>query len=302
MEIVVGINDGTQSQDALALGLAISSATKASLTVVNVYPVAYDYPSQAHVDAEWRSYLAEQALEVLNRAKEELAEVPDITYLTHPHRSSGLGLAEVAEDRGADMIVIGSAAGGSQDRFNGGSTSEKLFHGSPVPVAVAPYGYRIWAPQRIARAVIAYQRTNESDFCIKYTVRGLRNTGIDVGSLIHLITLTPPVPRTFRKGDGSRESAVLDELRKQASATLDVGKALIKELAPSAGDVKTSVLDGEDVARALSRFDWQDDDVLIVGSTGAGPIRRVFLGDMTYKFIRASSVPVIIVPRSATPD
>ena len=65
--------------------------------------------------------------------------------MIHPHRSSGVGLAEVASSRHAQIIVIGSAPGGSSGRIHGGSTSDQLLHGSPVPVAIAPHGYREWA-------------------------------------------------------------------------------------------------------------------------------------------------------------
>ena len=61
----------------------------------------------------------------------------------HGHRSSGVGLERAGRSGSArDMIVIGSAPGASNGRFLIGSTADQLLHGSHVPVALAPAGYR----------------------------------------------------------------------------------------------------------------------------------------------------------------
>jgi len=163
VEIVVGVNQGAQGADALALASALATALDADIVVANVYPVAYNYVSPAHVDAEWQGFLIEQAEESLAWARQQLGDRDRVSYVIHPHRSSGVGLAEVASSRHAQIIVIGSAPGGSSGRIHGGSTSDQLLHGSPVPVAIAPHGYREWAPPSIARANVAYQQTHESD-------------------------------------------------------------------------------------------------------------------------------------------
>ncbi|NQU36851.1 MAG: universal stress protein, partial [Actinobacteria bacterium] len=173
MEIIVGVNQDASSSDALAMGSSIANTLGADLVVVNVYPKAWDFVGPAHVDAEWRSFLVEQGNETLQWAREELDGREGVTYVLHPHRSSGVGLAEVATSRNAQMILIGSAPGGSSGRIHGGSTSDQLFHGSPVPVGIAPQGYVKWAPQVINRAVVAYQPTKQSDHCIDVTLRSL---------------------------------------------------------------------------------------------------------------------------------
>jgi nucleotide-binding universal stress UspA family protein len=299
MEIVVGVNQSPQSQDALALGAALAQSLGASLTVANIYPTAYNFPSAGHVDAEWRQYLIEEAHGVVAWAREQLGDLPGVNCVVHPHRSSGMGLAEVAQMRSASMIVIGSAPGGLQDHIEGGSTSDQLLHGSPVPVALAPQDYRSWAPTRILRSVVAFRRNNESKFSLRSTIKVLQEAGVDIGASLELITLTDPIPRELRRSVAAGEhDDMIAKISARTDATLLAGHDIVRALAPGV-TVRATALTSENVVRALAQFDWKDDDVLVLGSKGAGPIRRVFLGDMTYKMIRAATVPVIVVPRSA---
>ena len=299
VEIVVGVNEGSRSGDAIALATALARSFDATITVVNIYPVAYEYPSSARVDAEWREFLHEQASEQLDLAREMMGAQP-AEFVSHGHRSSGVGLAEVAAQRGADFIVIGSAPGGSKDRISGGSTSDQLLHGSPVPVAIAPHDYQAWAPANIQRAVVAYQRTEESAHCLRVTARFMQKAGFDLNERLKLITLVQALPRRVRsRMEGDSGNALLEALTTEANDTLTSGADLVDAVADDPVRVETEALAAENVVRALSRFDWLDEDVLVVGSTGAGPVRRVFLGDMSYKLIRGATVPTIVVPRSA---
>ena len=56
---------------------------------------------------------------------------------------------------------------------------------------------------------------------------------------------------------------------------------------------------GEDWEQALEDVEWRDGDLLVIGSSDAGPVARVFLGSRAGKIIRNSPVPVLTFPRSA---
>ena len=301
VEIVVGVTQGASSRDALALSVALANALDADIVVTNVFPVAYNYVSPAHVDAEWQAFLVEQADEALAWARDELGDRDRVSYVMSAHRSSGVGLAEVATKRHAQLIVIGSAPGGSEGRIAGGSTSDQLLHGSPVPVALAPHGYADWAPSEILRANVAYQQTRESDHCLEVTVEALRRRGHDVASKLQLVTVVERVTRIYGSRLGRHaEDQVLFTLREQAEAALAAAVARVQAETGAASEISTVILEGENVTNALARRDWDDADILVTGSTGAGPIRRVFLGDMAYKIIKASTIPVMVIPRSAS--
>ncbi len=300
VEIVVGVNQGASSGDALALAVALANSLDADIAVTNIFPVAYNYVSPAHVDAEWQGFLIEQAEEALTWARTQLKDRDRVSYVMHPHRSSGVGLAQVATERHAQFIVIGAAPGGSDGRISGGSTSDQLLHGSPVPVAIAPRGYREWAPTALARGNVAYQQTPESDHCLDVTLRAIARAGGDPAQRLRLVTVLERVTRIYGSRLGRHaEDQVLLALRDQAQAALSAAASRVREQTGAATEIPTIILEGDNVTNALAKQDWDDADILIAGSTGAGPIRRVFLGDMAYKLIRATTIPIVVIPRGA---
>ena len=303
VEIVVGVNQEPASSDALALGCALAATLNADLVVANIYPKAWDFVGPAHVDAEWQKFLVDQGNETLAWAREELDDREGVTYVLHPNRSSGVGLTEVAQERGSQMIVIGSSPGGSKGRIAGGCTRDQLFHGSPVPVGIAPQGYARWAPPAIKRAVVAYQPNGQSDHCLDVTIRSLKLNGMDPVTQMLLFTIVQRVTRIYGSRLGRHaEDQVLTSLREQSQESLDTALERVGgDLGDQAiaGNVPTEILEGDDVIKALGRYDWDDADLMVTGSTGTGPIRRVFLGDMTFKLIRGSTIPVVVIPRGA---
>ena len=51
--------------------------------------------------------------------------------------------------------------------------------------------------------------------------------------------------------------------------------------------------------RDLAAGDRLPGDLLVVGSSRHGPLARVFLGSTATKIVRASPVPVVVVPRGS---
>ena len=92
------------------------------------------------------------------------------------------------------------------------------------------------------------------------------------------------------------EDEVLAVLRADAEAALAAALALVppEQAAYASGEV----LAGDDVTAALLRFAWRPDDLLVCGSSTLGPVRRVLLGDMTFRILRGSPAPVLVMPRS----
>ena len=52
----------------------------------------------------------------------------------------------------------------------------------------------------------------------------------------------------------------------------------------------------------MEDIEWQDGEVLVVGSSSVGPRARVFLGSRASKIARQSPVPVVVVPRGAAAE
>lgn len=287
MEIVIGVTPEESSDDAIALGLAMCDTIGATPVFTHVYPKRYDYPSAGHVDAEWEKYMVERGNDVLDSVRRRIDRPAEYELFAEP--SSGRGLGEVADERSAEVVVIGSSPGGPEGRIHRGSTSDRLLHSSHVPVTVAPREYRVWAPARIKRIVFAYQPTPETQYAFAEAVELAQLTGCS----LHVISVLERKSRIYRRLGKMRDDP-------DTQSVQDVYDGFLMEAARAAPVPAThQVLVGDTVGKALREMKWHDDDLMVVGSSGAGPARRVFMSDTSYKLMKAATVPMMLIPHSA---
>jgi nucleotide-binding universal stress UspA family protein len=90
------------------------------------------------------------------------------------------------------------------------------------------------------------------------------------------------------------DEAILARSRDQHQVSLDAALAGLPAEVRATGEL----LEGE-VVEALSALDDRDVDVLVCGSRGYGPVRRVLLGGVSSRLIRRAGCPIVVVPRSA---
>lgn len=292
MEIIIGVNPDSSDSDAMALGSLLCRELGARPLLAHIYPTAFDYPSMAHVDGEWVDYLRGQAAEMLEEATERFCSRfgwDGVEVAMGGHRSSGRGLAEMAELRGSRLIVIGSAPGGSVGRFAIGSTADKLLHNSPVPVAAAPMGYARDGVESIGRIVVAFQNTAES---LATLIVGAEYAEL-IQTRLRVLTLLIRHRIYGSKLGADAEAGVLAQIEEDSRRAHEEALSAITISVPTDSVTPT----GDSVRAALQRIDWEGDEVMLLGSSGGGPLRRVFLGDMTYKLLRATPVPAVVLPR-----
>jgi nucleotide-binding universal stress UspA family protein len=94
--------------------------------------------------------------------------------------------------------------------------------------------------------------------------------------------------------ESARLTGELSELRKHALAR--AAASVSKDLHP-----ETVMLVG-DPARVLEREAGEGLDLLVLGSRGYGPVRRVLLGGVSESVVRRSPCPVLVVPRTVEFD
>jgi nucleotide-binding universal stress UspA family protein len=295
-EIVVGTIGDSASDDAAALGIALARTLHADVVVAHIRPESWQAPGSGQVDAEWDRYLDESSADIIDRMiaahARAFAEV-GVASAIGCHRSSGAGLDALAAARGSDYLVIGSAPGGVRGRISNGSTSERLLHGASVPVAIATTGYAGVAPERIERLVVALETTADRGH-LEPLVAMAAQHGFEL-AFVSIIRRTTRIYTTQLGHDAEIE--VLEVLRAEAEAALERAMDEVVALAPGTS-AETEVLVGDDVTSALSRFAWRPGDLLACGSSTTGPLRRVLLGDMTFRILRGSPVPVLVMPRT----
>lgn len=295
MRVLAGYSPDERGDDALALAALVARAADAELTVAHVYPAAWPAHGPGRVDAEWVAYLREQADETLARAVERLAGMPGpgtaVTARAHASRGSGRGLAEVAEDAGAGLVVIGSAPRGRRGRIAIGGTADRLLHGSPVPVALAPRGYAGRAPARLERMTIAYRRRRGGEG----PLRAAAGFAAALNLPVRLLTLVPRpagVAARFRSAGGvlERQVAQADEDLRRAAGLLGGGTPVERLTSAGTG-----------VEKALRGVAMLPGEILACQSGHDGPLRRVFLGESSGRIVRAAPCPVLVLPRGAVP-
>jgi nucleotide-binding universal stress UspA family protein len=280
--IVVGV-DGTESGlDAVALANRLARATGDPLLVACVYPegrrATLDAAAVAHGPAA-------KALE----AAGELADEAGAEYRTVPSSSPARGLAELAEEEDAAMVVAGSHRSGAFGRVASGGTAERLLHGSGCPVAVAPRGYRRRVTDRLRRIAVAFVDTPDGFEAVRYAADLAARSGLPL-TVFSVITVHANwfVPEAVRP----EEETVPVEVRKEYQEALDRALAGLPEGVRATGEL----LYGE-VVDELSMVGERGVDLLVCGSRGYGPVRRVLLGTVSSALVRQASVPVLIVPR-----
>ena len=141
MRYVVGYTPSDRGADAVALASAMARAQGAHLDLV--YVVDRRTPYVAMNPEGNRVSAAEQ--EVLTAEREGMALVPkDLEARFHVRQadSHAAGLIDAAVEYKAGLIVVGAASAGLFKRYTIGSAANALLHASPVPVALAPRGYR----------------------------------------------------------------------------------------------------------------------------------------------------------------
>lgn len=290
MLIVIGVVPGESGLDALALGAVLCRALRADPLLVHVHPAAYDYASAGHVDAEWNEYLHQESAALLEQAARTAGQfgLVDPPTAMHAHRSSGVGLMEVAGNRGADLIVVGAAPGARPGRFQIGSTADQLLHGSQLPVVCVPAGYAERVPEALRRFVVAFQNSKESHVSVNRAGQFAITAGLPLTVLTVLLRHPVYGSRLGESGEDEVIAALIEQ-------TEDEQRRLLAQL-PEAVHADAFVTVGDDAERALHSHAWVGDELLVLSSR-SGSMRRVFLGDMTYKLLRAAPVPAVVLPR-----
>jgi nucleotide-binding universal stress UspA family protein len=291
--LVVGHGPQEHGRGALCLGAMLARSGGDDLVVATIVPKPW-VPGPARVDAEYRAYLDRLADEGFARARAILADDVRFELVRHEARSVAAGLLELAEQTEARLLAIASTSAGSIGRVALGSTADRLLHGSPIPVALAPRGLRCDPDDRVRRVTAAYGGPEGAEDLV---VAGAR-VASEVGATLRIATFAVWARPDYTTWLGSEgEDQVLAEWLAELRTGLTEVLEKVEGLRDVPRDIETVIGHGQSWADALEDVEWTDEDVLTVGSSSVGPVARVFLGTRSSKIVRYSPVPVVVVPR-----
>jgi nucleotide-binding universal stress UspA family protein len=297
MTIVVGFAPDGHGRAVLHLAAMLARSGGEDLLVCAVVPASW-FPSEARIDAEYRAELETVANDALEHSRARLPSDVEATFLVHHARSAPAGLLEVAETHRASVIVAGSAQSGGVGLVSVGSTSGRLLHSAPLPVAIPPRGFRARTDARVTRVTAAFGGGEANDLVI-----AAAGVAAQVGASLRIASFAvrPRPPYTSgvgREADDEMIEQWTQQIRERARAVLDD----VADLPATPPDLDCVVGHGETWDDALDDIEWDDGDVLVVGSSSIGPVARVFLGSRASKIVRHSPVPVVVVPRGVVAE
>lgn len=285
--IVVGCDGSPGADEAVALAQQLR-APDGRLVLVSAFMISRGYASPVAPFA-YADWLKQEAEQHLHAAEKGIGT--DVEYEQHTMAagSAAEALDDVARRVDADLIVIGPSHRSALARFTGRCTVQRMLHGAPCAVAVASSGQN----RRFGDApgiAVAYDGSPESEYAldVAYDLAVARSAAVRLCIALQPITYaagySAPVPDP--RADQEREELALRQL------------ATAAERAPDGVDVETRLDWGQPVAVVL-RLAASDTDLVVTGSRGFGPLRRVLAGSTSIGLIADGGIPVLVTPRAA---
>jgi nucleotide-binding universal stress UspA family protein len=265
--VLVGVDGTPTGLDAIALGARLCSRG-GRLTLGNIVLTTSPTYRNFFATPVWST-----RREMLERERDAIGVVAELTGMFAP--SVGSGLHQLGTDCGADLLVVGSSSRGPVGRVLVGDDARGTVSGAVCPVAVAPHGYADQADE-IKTVGVAYD--GGADAAAELAVA--RELAAAHRARLLALTVVAPVPGALRRVR-ILEQAARDSLR---------------QLEGVEGRVAVGAPPDELVA-------FGDElDLLVVGSRGRGPLRRLILGSTSLHLTREARCPLLVIPRSAVAE
>jgi nucleotide-binding universal stress UspA family protein len=282
-KIVVGYAGDQAGRDAVTLAARLVGVLGSQVTVVFPY-----HPLLASVPGDQAEEDVRREVQALTAGIDGLAAP---TYHWSPSPWPIHALHELAGYEEADLIVFGAAREGLADHLHL-SLMERMVHGAPCAVAVAPAGYADRDQADAGRVGVGFSDSEEGRAALhlaheiaeviagELEVIAASGMSATLSAYAYVSALLPQVE---------------DEMYAQTKANLErIGGEL-------GGDVPVHLdtVRGDPSEVLIERSD--NLDILMLGSRAYGPLRHVLLGSVSACVMREAHCPVLVVPRGAPP-
>jgi nucleotide-binding universal stress UspA family protein len=274
--IIAGVDPLQRDDSPLRLAAGLARITGAPLVAIA------SHPQEITGTRTGGTFEPELRAEAAARL-EALAVGIDAELVVIGGRSPARVLHDAAVARNASMIVVGSTR---RARLTPGSTAERLLHGAPCPVAIAPASLSDdWVPRRVG---VGFIDSDAGRDALRYgaALADAADASLQALTAVEPLDWSQAAVVAPSTPDGGFE-------RSQAAARRALYLAI--ESLPSCVSATREVVvrHAADALITLSRHV----DLLVCGSRGHGPLRAVPLGSVTRRLTRSAYCPVVIVPR-----
>jgi len=274
--VLVGVDGRPNGRDAIALASLLTDPD-GKLTLAHVHtgdlrPSHAIAPSLVREERE----ASHKLLEAERAAADVKADLISIVSM-----SPGRGLHEQADEQNADVIVVGSCSHGAFGRAMLGDDTRGALNGAPCAVAVAARGYAD-GRAAITKVGVAYNASPES----KAALTIAHELAAPTSATVHALEVVS-IPTYAYTG------IVPPAIGESIEVMLQEASGRMKELPDVEGHAVYG-LAGEELAAFGDQV-----DILVVGSRGYGPVKRLVLGSTSDFLQRYARCSLLVLPRAA---
>jgi nucleotide-binding universal stress UspA family protein len=277
--------DGSEDARLAARAAAdLSGKTGAELHVVH----AWQYVPHPVVDPD---QYEEEAGRLVKDQTEFVSDAGGTVNETHLVMGAPVdAILDLAEEIGADLVVMGSRGHGPLGRLILGSVSEGVVHHATRPVLVLSGGQDSWPPERV---VIG----DDGSEAAKKAGELASSIGDLFGARGVLVRAYPELPEADPVGRTLDPRAVDDALHR-AEQDLHERAEELGRLAGRRPRIEIAVGDAAMALLEKAREGEEARTLIAVGSRGLGLARRLRLGSVSTKVLRAAAGPVLVHPHA----
>ena len=281
--VIAALDPHRDDAGAARLALLLARLTGAPLLLASAYMAD---SSTDRLAPEYVEAARAEALASVERLRVRLLDRPVAISSTviADESSPARAIHGLAERRDASIIVVGSSARGHVGRMLPGAVTDRLLHGAPCPVAVAPAGF---SGDRLQLIGVAFVERPDGRAALAHGCDLARAAGAPV----RILTVREPSEWRYGPLEPSQLAAVERARDEETERAMNAGLAAVPESQSAGGEV----LSGPP-HRALAAAS-ADLDLLVCGSRGHGPVKTLLLGGVSHALVRQAACPVLVVPR-----
>jgi nucleotide-binding universal stress UspA family protein len=280
--IIIGFDGSEHGSDALVLGRALAATLSTRPIVVIAYTPEQWLWAPGTADPMDRH----EREQIVARAKAVFSVEDRVEFRTVPSPSAAGALHAEAEHEGAQIIVVGASHRGTIGGMLLGTVTQEVLDAAPCAVAVAPPGLAASRDIHFSRIGVGFDDTPAAHDALAVAHSFACCVGAELRLLwaAHLTTRALSLAATSYVNPG-----YFDEIRKEVQDRLEQAAAPMREDV----SVRASIVRGEtSLVEESERL-----DLLVLGSRGYGPLKRLLLGSVSRRVVRDARCSVLVVPR-----
>ena len=275
-----------------AIGLAKRGAAVTIVTIVDETPVIAQTATTmiAYDPTPLMDALDAQGTALLNDAAAQCLAAGVTPTLTTVHDRPVAGILSTTDADPFDLIIMGTHARTGVARTFLGSTTEGVLRSSRLPVLTIRSVDRAVA-EPFATALVAIDDSEPADAAAALAALLARTSGTRVLAC-HAIDSDRVLDNAAAVAYGFAPAKLVEDMRREAIATVE--GALTR--AALAEDTPIVIVDGDPARAVIAAAEDRHATVIVAGTHGRRGLRRFVLGSVAENIVRASDIPVLVVP------